>query len=1685
MCSRVIPIVLFLLLPLSAVFSQGSVNNCNNIDFESANFSNWDGLIGCPDRGFKITQALYCTNTWNGIDPDNGVDDAGTAAGLESQHEIISQGFNGGKDPIVNALSIKSPLLNGQGNSTGTYVARLGNYEGNPSGSGVSGTGVAQAAELSYNITVDSSNLIIQVAYAVVLESPGHAYNELPYFSINVLDPNDQKIECMRFEVAGTSSEPGFKRFGGYVWKDWTIASLYLGDYFGSNVTVQFQTSDCYLEAHAGWAYVDAHCDSLKIEADKDSICVGEFFNIEAPKGMTNYKWYYVPDSVYEDNKAYYDNIPPGNFGSTGAIDTMFRFTEFDASGVPIVGRKIKHNRPGYYFVEMEPFTTSNTPCPFRMMKKIHARPEPDPGFITEFEPFCQGTPIFVRDTSPNPDSSKIEIRKWMWDLEQTGGVPKYIYADTFYHAEDTVFEFIDNKLHLPSENYSNIAVIPDTSGKISFGMVLINQFGCKDTLFKEIEITPIDTIVFEDPAILCVDEPPLQLVANPKDGEWNGDSLVWSGPGVSKSGILDPAEFDGNFGRHWVYLTQYPCMETDSLQVEIQDRADADFDAPEELCPEDYPLTLSANNPNGVWSGKYITPGGYYNPVGAPAGFDSVYYRIAGQCPDTVGKAILLLRAPAFNFEQIGAQCEVDVDIALNMEPAGGTWSGTGIVDADNGIWNPNTAGLGEHNIRYTITDPCFKDTTVVLEVIANPDPSFTAPDTLCNDVGAFDLKAAQSGGIWSGPGIINPTKGTFDPDAANPGENEVEYSFNGSCAKKDSALIFIIKKQIPVLDEEGPFCLVDTMVQLNTSVEGGTWSGNGITDPENGVFNPIVSDTGRHTITYDFSINGFCPTFDEIVIEVTNKTPVGIQAPNSSYCDSDDAFNLVGSPANGVWSGTGITDQTLGTFDPAKAGEGMHRIYYQVPGICGGIDSVDIQVIKFQQANLDPQGPLCPDGNPVELLFSPAGGSFNSSFVSESGGKYFFDPTAAGTGMHNIQYSLPGQCGSDTTIQVEVAPALNIQSLSGTNPSCFGFSDGSITLNASGGYNNITYSYNPAPISGQGSNSATGFSSGKVVITLSDDLGCQLLDSVTLTQPPALSFGINLKSENCGKADAEAEVINLNGGTPGYGFNWLNSSSDSAKSVNRSAGPVRITITDSQGCELSLDTVITGSPAPIFNIAAQPVSCKDSTDGSVSVSNIQNTLGPISHTLNGNNQNNLTAFNLAPGNYTWVLTDSVGCTANRTVEVTEPSAVVIALPYHQDSICINENPSISPSINGGNGAPFSFAWSKDGSVVYSQAQLTYNDSGSYFVQGFDANNCPSNMEQLDVHYYPPLDIIASANPSIICSGDLTQLSGSALGGNSNYIYTWRDNNNNILSQNATTSAPAYGDSASTGYFLFEVSDACSPPAIDTVFISFHPEPRPLALPDSSCAPLNATLIDISATATKWVWEGNGQSLNGNNAQLSNLPPGNYNIRLYSENQFGCKDTSTFSSLLKSFRNPIASVRVSPNYVDINTVQVLLNNTDNADVESWSWQIIDLNNPLDTIFTNQRNPSFDPGSDTTRYLVNLWLESARGCRDSTFRIIPVKPAHEVFVPNTFSPNGDGANDYFFPVFFGLEVQGYVFQIFDRWGELIFKSVELDKGWDGKYMGESVKPGVYVWKLKYLNEYNEEKSLFGNVNVLR
>ncbi len=291
---------------------------------------------------------------------------------------------------------------------------------------------------------------------------------------------------------------------------------------------------------------------------------------------------------------------------------------------------------------------------------------------------------------------------------------------------------------------------------------------------------------------------------------------------------------------------------------------------------------------------------------------------------------------------------CVNDSSFALSSGlPRGGAYAGPGV--SGGAIFNPATAGIGQHLIQYQAAG-CATFDTAFLTVVAAPVLQFSLVDSICISAQTITLSASPAGGSFSGNGVNN--NGQFVPATAGSGLTTLYYTYTApnGCSATDSQLVRVLAAPVVNFSGQENYCISVGNIQLTASPSGGIFSGPGVS--VNGQMNLVTAGPGVHTVTYSFSDATGCIGVGSKIVVVTN-IPVISFAPLGPICVL--ANNLVlnfASPQGGSYSGNGVQ---FGIFNPATAGVGQHTLRYTtgVSG-CQATDSVVITVFVAPTAEI-----------------------------------------------------------------------------------------------------------------------------------------------------------------------------------------------------------------------------------------------------------------------------------------------------------------------------------------------------------------------------------------------------------------------------------------------------------------------------------------------------------------------------------------------------------------------------------------------------------------------------------------------------------------------------------------------------------------------------------------------------------
>ncbi len=283
-------------------------------------------------------------------------------------------------------------------------------------------------------------------------------------------------------------------------------------------------------------------------------------------------------------------------------------------------------------------------------------------------------------------------------------------------------------------------------------------------------------------------------------------------------------------------------------------------------------------------------------------------------------------------------------------------------------------------------------------------------------------------------------------------------------------------------------------------------------------------------------------------------------------------------------------------------------------------------------------------------------------------------------------------------------------------TNVSCFGGSDGSITVTANGSVPPYTYAWS----SGGSAATESGLPIGTYTVTVTDSHGCTETASATITQPTLLVSAITSSTNvSCFGGNDGAATVTVNGGVTPYNYNWSNGGT-TATINGLIANTYTVTVTDANGCTVTSSVVITEPPLLVATITSTThVSCFGFADGAAVVTGSGGTLPYTYIWSNGTTTPN--NDNLLAGTYCVTITDALACTATACVTITEPPLLTAVIGSSTDVTCFGGNDGSATVNVGGGTLPYIYQWSNGGNT----ATINNLTQGTYTVTVTDDHGC------------------------------------------------------------------------------------------------------------------------------------------------------------------------------------------------------------------------------------------------------------------------------------------------------------------------------------------------------------------------
>ena len=848
-----------------------------------------------------------------------------------------------------------------------------------------------------------------------------------------------------------------------------------------------------------------------------------------------------------------------------------------------------------------------------------------------------------------------------------------------------------------------------------------------------------------------------------------------------------------------------------------------------------------------------------------------------------------------------------------------------------------------------------------------------------------------------------------------------------------------------------------------------------------------PTALTQGISSFTYPSGDNISCYGFNDGSIDLT----IGGGSPVYSYSWSTGA---VTEDLSGLTAGTYnvvVTDingctipSTITLFEPTALTEAITAATYP--------SGDNISCFGLSDGSID---------------LTIGGGSPGYTYLWSTGA-ITQDINGVPAGIYNVTVTDINGCVIPSTITLieptVIDPSLNISVYAGGyNVTCN--PDGWIDLTVVDGSPGYTYLWSTGDVT----EDLSDLPAGTYDVTITDINGCTATTITTLVQAPnitsttSVTTNYNGQDISCFGASDGGVTVDPLGGAPAYSYAWTNASGvnvGNTQAVNGLPfGLYTVTVTDQNNC-VHTNTVNVTQPTPFItdvvvatDYNGQNISCFGASDGGIDLTVNGSTPG---YTYTWSNStpsvvSNLEdPFGLVAGTYSVLIQDVNGCTTTTSITLNQPT-LLTAIPsvtsdYNgQDVSCFGSTDgSVTVAPNGGTPG-YTYIWTDVNSAIIGTDQnLGSIGAGSYNVQVTDVNGC-TQLVPLIVTQPQQIGLgttIVSnyfGNP-VSCEGEMDGIvDANATGGTPLYSYSW----NGGPSQASLT-----GTNLGEGINTVQVTDANGCTAITSVNLTANPNPQfnlPPVIYSCEGYPVSIDSGAEPGSNCTWVFS-NGLVVNDCGPVYVDFgtEAACYDVQLTVTNTQGCNNSISMTDFICVVPNPVANF--TPSTFELSTTNndvIFYNNSEGA--ENYYWDFGD-GSPLSTDDSPYHvYPATDDNPE--EYEVWLYAVSEYGCIDSTVRYIGYTEELILYVPNTFTPDGDEFNNDFFPVLSsGYSDQGYSLFIFNRWGELIFESHDPAVGWDGTYNGQLCQDGTYTWKLIVKKTENDDKAEFvGHVNLIR
>lgn len=751
---------------------------------------------------------------------------------------------------------------------------------------------------------------------------------------------------------------------------------------------------------------------------------------------------------------------------------------------------------------------------------------------------------------------------------------------------------------------------------------------------------------------------------------------------------------------------------------------------------------------------------------------------------------------------------------------------------------------------------------------------------------------------------------------------------------------------------------------------------TGNGISYAWSGGTNPTgstnvftnaglyyVTSTGFNGCTSSFAVQQITTNYTAPTISIVDPLNTAVSVVTLNCITPDTTLTAQGTGISYVWNDNVTTASRTFT----QTDQGLYTVTTTGSNHCQAVASVEIRT-DFNT----PAAQIINNTGSTELTCIT-----NSISLTANGGTGATYMWSNGTNNRNIVITSPGQymvtvtgangCTNSNSVNVSQAPLFEPSITNIGTINCNGGTT-SATVTATGGNPGYTYRWSD----GQSFATANNLVAGSYTVTVSDNGGCSVVLSCSITEPRPLNVGLITHDLYCGVSQGSIDAV-VTGGTTPYNYMWSNATTGTTLN-NLQVGNYTLTVTDGHTCMSTATASIRMlGTLSVSASVVQQISCNGANDGVVAAT-CENGAAPLMYSWN-TGEGVYELHNMFEGSYHVTVTDGWGCSGQSSVSLSAPAAMFVDLTPVSPRCYNTADGRVNVMVTGGV-SPYSYAWNN----ASSSQSLTNVAAGTYSLTITDYAGCSTSRNvTIDA---PDAISMEVATTDVKCFGDRNgRIEVSANGGTEPYRYS--------VERVLELSTSSMFTNIASGYYDVRVTDANGCEAKKSAIVKQPEEIKIDAVSeDPFCKNSRTGLINVSVIGGVSPYQYYWDNYMSDSSLMMNIPEGQYTVG-----------------------------------------------------------VIDANE----------------------------------CRSQTIKVTLVDVDVDCLrIPNVFTPNGDGINDEWIIANLNMFPEAQIY-VFNRWGQLMFKTTGDGEPWDGSYRGHYVPAGTYIY---IIDLFNDDEPYKGTVTIV-